>query len=314
VPDFEDPDNDGDSIDDVEELGGTPWDPPDFDGDTLPDYKDVDSDGDTISDGHERYDMDGDTLPDCHDLDSDGDTIPDAAEAGDADPSTGPIDTDGDGVPDFRDTDSDNDGLDDAWEVDHGTDHLDPDTDDDGVPDIVEHVAGTDLCDPESSPILQGDFFFVLHFDDEPVPDMASLVFQMDGEMSMDVTATPRSDPEDPFDANALIDHLAARLEGGIADPRDPGVTCASGLDVGDTDGDTVAETFLDLPPGTAVCFDVLPRSNDWWYYSGPELHRTFIDVVGEGASVLETRTAYFFLSADVTCETCLLPFIQTSW
>ena len=317
LPDAADPDNDGDGIEDEEEIGGTPWDPVDTDGDTLPDYRDLDSDGDSITDLQERpghHDADGDTLPDRHDLDSDGDTIDDADEAGDANPATWPIDTDGDGRSDYRDTDSDDDGLDDAWERERCTDHLDPDTDDDGVPDIVEQVAGTDPCDGGSSPTLEGDFFFVLRFHEDPVPDMASLVFHSDVEMSMDVTVTPRSDPEDPVDATVLLDRLEARLEGGVGDPRDPSITCTAGLEVSDVDGDTVAETFVDLPAGTVACFDVFPARNERWSESRPELYRTFIDVVGEGASVLDTRTAYFFVPVDYYEATLMLPFIQTSW
>ena len=76
-------DSDGDTIDDLEEVGD------------IFDARDTDSNG---------------TL-DALDLDSDGDGIPDADEAGDDDLDTPPVDTDGDGTPDYRDLDSDGDGV-----------------------------------------------------------------------------------------------------------------------------------------------------------------------------------------------------------
>ena len=152
-----------------------------------PELPPVDTDSDTISDTHEgRHespapdDTDGDGLPDYRDTDTDADTIPDAEEAGDADLATRPRDTDGDGLPDFRDLDSDGDGLDDGWEREHGTDPYDGDTDDDGTPDLIEVIAETDPLDASSNPRAEGNFFFIVPWDEAPSPSMDTLVFSTD--------------------------------------------------------------------------------------------------------------------------------------
>jgi hypothetical protein len=197
VPDFADPDNDGDGIDDVTEIGGTPEDPVDTDGDTVPDYFDMDSDGDTISDADETpadSDVDGDHIPDRLDLDTDGDGIPDAEEAGDDDIATHPVDTDGDGIADFRDVDSDNDGLSDEWEDEHGLDPYDEDTDGDGAPDLIEVGAGTDPLDGTSNPRAEGNFLFIVPYND------------------------PEDPPPTPVDPDPRVDHLVFSTNLKVAD------------------------------------------------------------------------------------------------
>lgn len=82
------------------------------------DTSSLDSDGDTISDEDEiggsplnAPDTDGDGTIDALDKDSDGDGIPDQKEAGDDDLSTPPVDTDDDGTADFRSLDADGDTV-----------------------------------------------------------------------------------------------------------------------------------------------------------------------------------------------------------
>ncbi|MDQ3366887.1 MAG: MSCRAMM family adhesin SdrC [Myxococcota bacterium] len=163
---YADPDDDGDNIYDVDELGPNPLAPVDTDGDGTPDYRDTDSDGDTISDLFETnadYDSDGDG--NFRDLDSDGDCIPDMIEAR----GTPPADSDMDSRPDYLDRDSDDDGVPDGTEdancngaTDAGeSSATDEDTDGDGVSDLVETAAGTDPTDPASNPQANGDYVFV---------------------------------------------------------------------------------------------------------------------------------------------------------
>ena len=162
-PDFDDDgindnvdgDSDNDGILDVNEDGGTGYDPSgDIDGDGTPNYLDptdsrtpgnrdpnwpsIDSNGDGIIDA---FDSDLDGLPDFQDLDSDNDGIYDIVEAGGTDANNDgivdgfddsgtpdgvddglapggltPPDTDGDGIANPYDVDSDNDGLTDIIE------------------------------------------------------------------------------------------------------------------------------------------------------------------------------------------------------
>jgi len=154
-----------------------------------------DADGDGISDADENrdaeFDTDQDGTPDYLDDDSDGDCIPDSIEAGDSDPNTPPRDSDGDGIPDFRDLDSDGDGLGDAQEDldcngeqnDGETSHLLADTDGDGASDLVENAAKTDPLDPLSNPAANGDFVFVVPYQNAPQPAEDDLNFSTELQM-----------------------------------------------------------------------------------------------------------------------------------
>ncbi|MFO0552951.1 MAG: hypothetical protein U0271_31475 [Polyangiaceae bacterium] len=193
-PNFMDQDDDGDTIIDSTEIAGsgadcdhdgtadplgTAADPKDCDADGQIDYQDIDSDGDTIGDLEESTeDSDVDGVPDRYDSDSDNDGIPDSLEAGDTDVKTPPVDSDSDGFYDFRDKDSDNDGLLDADELAAGTDPTKVDTDGDGVSDLVEQAAGTNPTDPNDNPQANGDFVFVIPYQDNTSPMQDTVKFR----------------------------------------------------------------------------------------------------------------------------------------
>jgi Bacterial TSP3 repeat len=195
IPDFADLDNDGDAATDAVEIQGaqmdcdadfvadpegTPAAPADCDGDAKPNYMDVDSDGDNILDLAEDplADTDNDGFLDRYDLDTDADTILDAVEAGDADVQTAPVDSDGDSIADFRDPDSDNDGLPDLDEVANGTDPTNEDSDGDGTSDLIEVAAGTDPNDMTDNPQANGDFVFVVPYQEATTPPDDTLEFR----------------------------------------------------------------------------------------------------------------------------------------
>ncbi len=100
------------------------------------DPENPDTDGDSVPDGEELYggtplelcanplDTDGDGIPDVFDTDDDNDGIPTRLEAGNAGLAAGNDgsswdDPDNDGLPNYRDTDSDNDGKPDSdeWSI-----------------------------------------------------------------------------------------------------------------------------------------------------------------------------------------------------
>jgi len=204
IGNFADLDDDGDTIPDETELQGNPEQPPDTDNDGMPDFQDTDSDNDTIGDRYEGVgDFDQDNEPAYLDSEADGDCVPDMLEAGDLDPSTPPVDTDGDGQYDFLDLDSDNDGLMDGIEdancngiADAGeSSRIDEDTDDDGVSDLIENAAGTDPTDNTDNPQANGDFVFVVPYEDDPDPledtlDFATDIVQADVVFGMDTTGS----------------------------------------------------------------------------------------------------------------------------
>ncbi len=139
-------DSDFDTIPDVLEWNGDPYNPMDTDGDGIPDMMDQDDDGDgipTFDEGTQDLDCDldlypaGDGIPNYLDDDSDGDGLTDLYE--------GVGDSDGDGIPNYVDCDnsgcagdSDSDGIGNCDEDDLGTDPQNADTDGDGVPDGIE--------------------------------------------------------------------------------------------------------------------------------------------------------------------------------
>ncbi|MFK8004037.1 MAG: DUF4215 domain-containing protein [Polyangiales bacterium] len=170
IPDFQDPDDDGDGkptaeeIQDAIDYEGPAADPTNIDGDSVVNWFDEDSDGDGAPDMMENSgdgDLNADGLLDYLDpgfapTDSDGDGIIDFEECG-GDPADGCVDSDMDGVPDYLDADDDNDGIPTAIEYaaddfgdgdpanDHDADddgvpnHLDLDADNDGIPDLWEN-------------------------------------------------------------------------------------------------------------------------------------------------------------------------------
>ncbi|HUQ05024.1 MAG TPA: hypothetical protein VM261_21120 [Kofleriaceae bacterium] len=175
-PDFADNDDDGDNIADPVELGADPANPVDFDSDGTPDFRDTDSDNDTVRDQYETsLDFDSDGVGNYHDLDSDGDCRSDQVESGGVMP---PRNSDDDSRADFVDRDSDNDGVADGTEDADcdgtrdaaETDPLDGDSDDDGASDLVEEAAGTDPLDPGDNPQANGDFVFVMPYNEPPSP------------------------------------------------------------------------------------------------------------------------------------------------
>ena len=150
-------DTDGDGV--LNAVEGTK----NVDGDGLPDFLDPDDDGDGIPTRQEHVpfdltpgepvdavlfgdDVDGDGLPNYLDSDSDGDGRPDAAE--------GDGDDDGDAIPNYLDPDDsqgpggddDHDGLSNEDELDLGTNPVDFDSDDDTLSD------GSEVGDP-SAPV-----------------------------------------------------------------------------------------------------------------------------------------------------------------
>ncbi len=182
-PNFSDNDDDGDNIADSVELGAGGAEI-DSDDDGTPDFRDTDSDGDTVLDQFEGpLDFDNDGTGNWRDLDSDGDCRTDQIESGSVSP---PRNSDDDTRADFIDRDSDNDGVADGDEDDNcngvrdgaETDPLDGDSDNDGASDLIEATAGTDPLDPADNPQANGDFVFVMPYNEAPSPMDDDLPFR----------------------------------------------------------------------------------------------------------------------------------------
>lgn len=108
---LDNPDTDGDGIDDKTEVGNDPLNPRDTDNDGIADILDTDDDGDEIPSKDEgTKDTDNDGTPDYLDKDDDGDGISTDSENYNAG-TPKDDDSDKDGVPDYLDADDDGDGL-----------------------------------------------------------------------------------------------------------------------------------------------------------------------------------------------------------
>lgn len=289
IPDFQDPDstgaaaldNDADGLTNQEELAaGTDPENPDTDGDGLNDGSEVDiygtdplledTDADGLNDGEEVNifatdpndpDSDGGGAPDgdevldssnpadpeddSTDLDADDDGIPDSVEGGG--------DQDDDGIANFLDLDSDNDGITDTVEAggvdangdgivdgftDTDNDGFDdqsaasplpvPDTDGDGLADYLDVDSDQDgLSDIfEAGGLDADDDGKVDNFTDEDLNGLAD-----------SIAAAPLPLPD--TDADGQPDYLDLDSDNdGASDLVESGGT--------DTDNDGVVDTFLD--------------------------------------------------------------------
>jgi hypothetical protein len=227
---------------------------------------------------------------DAADPATDGGDTDAGADGGDADSD---VDTDPSTDPD---DDNDGDGLTNGQEEEYGTDPNLIDTDSDGYSDFMEWVAGTDPLDKYSNPMAEGDFVFVAPYSWLPSPALSVLVLTT-GDTAMDLSASLRDDETDDEDAAPLMERVSPNTEGGIADPTNNDVICVGGLATADDDGDSIPDRFVDVPPGTTVCFDVVPAKNEWILPSSkPTIYQAYIDVVGDDVTTLDTRTVYFYI------------------
>jgi hypothetical protein len=286
------PDTDGDGINDGAEVGGNPSQPIDTDGDGIPDVLE-----------RGNNDADGDGVSDASDLDSDNDGIPDSVETNNGVPR----DTDNDGVPDHLDRDSDGDGIPDALEAgqnggtpldtdgDGDPDTLDRDSDGDGIPDELEaNLSGQDSDGDGIDDAFDADTTGESDMNGDGVGDSASL-------RDSDHDGSPDHLDTDT-DGDGILDTAEGGLGGndsdndGIDDAIDPQSTGGSDTDgdgvddsyvLPDNDGDGVPDT-TDLDSDNDGVFDVvegglIDRDNDARADAGQTPVSTPRDTDGDG-------------------------------
>lgn len=116
-------------------------------------------------------------------------------------------------------------------------------------------------------------------------------------QIPISVTTQPRDDTSDAVDATIFIDYIEPNTVDSVEDPEHPGVFCVTGLLTADTDGDTIQDTYTSVLPGTAVCFDIYPAMNETVEATPePQVYMAFVDVIGDGITVLDTREVYFLI------------------
>jgi hypothetical protein len=92
----------------------------------------------------------------------------------------------------------------------------------------------------------------------------------------------------------AFVDHLEPNATGA------PGLTCTGGFATSDyagIDADSFPDTFLNVTPGSPVCFDIIPKQNDTVPATlVPQVFRAQINVIGDGFTPLDDRVVYFLV------------------
>jgi len=121
-------------------------------------------------------------------------------------------------------------------------------------------------------------------------------------QVPIEVSAVPEDDTSDAVDATQFILRIEPNTVGGVADPTDPTKVCIGGLAVADRDGDGHPDVFTSVLPGTTVCFDIYPQMNTTVEPTAePQIFRAFVNVIGDGFTLLDTRDVYFLVPPEIS-------------
>jgi cysteine-rich repeat protein len=182
---------------------------PDTDEDGMPDFMDPDDDGDGVPTRDEAPigDTDGDGTPNHLDTDDDGDSIPTRDER----PMDTSVDTDEDMRPNFLDADDDNDGIPTLTEVrdgmmfgndvdmDGNVNWLDTNADGEGAPDMMECATPASCADTDGdgTPDYLDGGVPVLDTDMDGVPDSVECASMPCRDTDMDGTPDFQDNDDD---------------------------------------------------------------------------------------------------------------------
>jgi hypothetical protein len=90
------------------------------------------------------------------------------------------------------------------------------------------------------------------------------------------------------------VDVVSAFVDSVEADDSAPH-PCTQGLTTIDTNGDAVPDTFIDVVPGSIVCFNVVLKTNQTVASTGAEQYFSAnLEVISNGVTILETRGVHF--------------------
>jgi hypothetical protein len=113
----------------------------------------------------------------------------------------------------------------------------------------------------------------------------------------LDISATAVDDGADAVEAVAAFVHHLETLQLGTAE-------CANGLTDQDTNSDSFPDLYVDVLPGTPVCWRLVPRTNTTVAATEePQLYRATIEVRGDGTTLLDTRDVYFLVPPEIEEE-----------
>ena len=109
------------------------------------------------------------------------------------------------------------------------------------------------------------------------------------------VNARTRPDPEETrFDTDCFLRRVTP-VEGSAPDRA-----CTGEPAIVDINRDGTPDVFDDVSPGASLTFVVDAENDCWPATRDPQVFTAFIDVVGQGAAVLDTRTVTILVPPDV--------------
>ncbi|MBW2263239.1 MAG: hypothetical protein JRG91_14815 [Deltaproteobacteria bacterium] len=161
--------------------------------------------------------------------------------------------------------------------------------------DMVTIASGTGSFDTSGSPLV-----FTIPSDGSGLGEqLVDAVLELARLGALEVTYRLRDGPGDTVDTvRAFVDRVVPSVAGGFADPADPYLICTGGLHVADRVPplDGVTDSFVDVPPGTVLCFDVHVKHNHTVMSTTvPQMFPCEIDAM-VGGEVMDTRTITFFV------------------
>jgi len=120
-------------------------------------------------------------------------------------------------------------------------------------------------------------------------------------QVPLEVSTEAVDDPSDAVDATRFIDRIVPNTVGGIHAPDDPTIICVGGLATSNIDDDPWEDAFSAVLPGTAVCFDIYVKINDFQPATKEvQTYKAVINVIGDRVTVLDSRDVYFFIPPEM--------------
>jgi hypothetical protein len=115
----------------------------------------------------------------------------------------------------------------------------------------------------------------------------------------LDIDARPENETGNKDARGDDVNAVKAFLDRVEPNPSPPAATgCVKGLATEDRlEMDGVDDTFLDVKPGSKVCFDVIAKMNKTVEPDvKPQMFKARIDVVGDGVTTLDSRQVWFLV------------------
>jgi hypothetical protein len=128
---------------------------------------------------------------------------------------------------------------------------------------------------------------------EEAVSDTVADAIRTVARVPLDVTARPTATPQDGVNPLDFIEYLEANLTGEVP--------CTPWETVTDEDGDGRDDTFIQIDPGTPVCWDIKVVTNDFVPPTvEPQVFTATIEVRGgSGGTLLDSRDVYFLVPPE---------------